>query len=216
VVSTVQAQNRQERRARAPRVQAVQTVNEAAESKVQRGLDSAPVPLNLDGRDIGLVGLGSYIVNVYSSCNDCHSAGPAATYAAGGSPYFGQPKIVNPAGYLGGGRDFDVLIPGSAHIISRNLTPDKTGMPAGGLTFDEFLQVMRTGVDMDHLHPTCAGAPNAMCVPRPFNGDLLQIMPWPVYQSMTDHEIRAIYEYLSAIPCVTGPPAPSNLHNDCN
>ena len=97
VVSTVQAQNRQERRARAPRVQAVQTVNEAAESKVQRGLDSAPVPLNLDGRDIGLVGLGSYIVNVYSSCNDCHSAGPATTYAAGGSPYFGQPKIVNPA-----------------------------------------------------------------------------------------------------------------------
>src|SRR5881398_3324735 len=105
--SAVQAQNRQERRARAPFVRATQPVSESAASKVQRGLDSAPVPLNLDGKDIGLIGLGSYIVNVYSSCNDCHSAGPATTYAAGGSPYFGQPKIVNPAGYLGGGRDFD-------------------------------------------------------------------------------------------------------------
>jgi len=25
-------------------------------------------------------------------------------------------------------------------------------------------------------------------------------MPWPVYQSMTDRDLKAIYEYLSAIP----------------
>jgi hypothetical protein len=24
-------------------------------------------------------------------------------------------------------------------------------------------------------------------------------MPWPVYQAMTDHDLRAIYEYLSSI-----------------
>jgi hypothetical protein len=41
-------------------------------------------------------------------------------------------------------------------------------------------------------------------------------MPWPIHQNMTDHDIRAIYEYLSAIPCIEGPPAPSILHNDCN
>jgi hypothetical protein len=25
-------------------------------------------------------------------------------------------------------------------------------------------------------------------------------MPWPVYRNMTDHDLRAIVEYLSAIP----------------
>jgi hypothetical protein len=28
-------------------------------------------------------------------------------------------------------------------------------------------------------------------------------------------DIRAIYEYLSATPCIEGPPYPSVLHNDC-
>jgi hypothetical protein len=69
---------------------------------------------------------------------------------------------------------------------------------------------------MDHLHPTCpAGTLNTGCVPAPFDGNLLQIMPWPNDQDMTDRDLEAIYEYLSAIPCVAGPPAPSPLHNDC-
>jgi hypothetical protein len=41
---------------------------------------------------------------------------PATQYAAGGSPFMGQPKMVNPAVYLGSGRDFGALIPDSAHI----------------------------------------------------------------------------------------------------
>ena len=41
-------------------------------------------------------------------------------------------------------------------------------------------------------------------------------MPWATFQSMTDLDIESIYEYLSAIPCIAGPPAPSPLHNDCN
>ena len=41
-------------------------------------------------------------------------------------------------------------------------------------------------------------------------------MPWPVHHNMTDHQIDAIYEYLSAIPCLEGSPDPNNiLHNDC-
>ena len=53
------------------------------------------------------------------------------------------------------------------------------------------------------------------------DGDLLQIMPWPVFHHMTDHQIEAIYEYLSAIPCIDNnfstPPAgaPDELRNDC-
>ncbi len=193
----------------------------ADESKIQQGFQIAPVPLNLDGKNRALVGLGSYIVNAVADCNGCHSAGPVSEYAPGGNPYLLPPAFsgterVNAATYLGGGRDFGALVPGSAHIVSRNLTPDKTGRPEGGHTFEEFVQIIRTGVDMDHLHPTCSGAPNENCIPFPFNGDLLQIMPWPAFKDMTDHDLRAIYEYLSAIPCVEGSSDPNSpLHNDC-
>jgi hypothetical protein len=186
-------------------------------SEIQQGFAIAPVPLNLEGKNRALVGLGSYIVNAQGDCNGCHSAGPATEFGPGGNPYFGQPTVVNPATYLGGGRDFGPF-PGPGpfpHIISRNLTPDKTGRPEGGHTFEEFVQIIRTGVDLDHLHPTCTGAPDGTCLPPPFDGDLLQIMPWPTYHNMTDRDLRAIYEYLSAIPCIAGPPPPSPLHNDC-
>lgn len=188
------------------------------ESKIQRGFEIAPVHLNLEGKNRRLVGLGSYIVNANVPCNECHGAGPAINqYLTGGNPYFGQPKEINQATYLGGGRDFGAIAPGAAHIISRNLTPDKTGMPEGGRTFSEFVQIMRTGVDLDHLHPTCpTGVVNTGCIPAPFDGDLLQTMPWPGLKDLTDRDLRAIYEYLSAIPCVAGPPAPSPLHNDCS
>src|SRR5215471_1860463 len=40
------------------------------------------------------------------------------------------------------------------HLYSCNLTPDKTGLPEGGHTFEEFVQIIRHGRDFDHLHPT--------------------------------------------------------------
>ena len=104
---------------------------------------------------------------------------------------------------------------GSPDIVSRNLTPDKTGLPEGGRPFSEFEEILRTGVDLDHLHPTCSPGQATNCLPPPLDGDLLQIMPWPSYKNMTDYDIRAIYEYLSAVPCIEGPPAPSVLHNNC-
>jgi hypothetical protein len=183
-------------------------------SKVKIGFEIAPVHLNLAGKDRELVGLGSYIVNAQADCNGCHSAGPTTEFAPGGNPYFNQPTVVNPATYLGGGRDFGPLGP-LPHIYSRNLTPDKTGRPEGGHTFSEFVQIIRNGTDFDHVHPTCTGAPDGTCLPAPFDGSLLQIMPWPIQKNMTYHDLRAIYEYLSAIPCIEGPPAPSILHNDC-
>src|SRR6266567_756236 len=122
-------------------------------SRIKQGFAIAPVPLNMAGKNPALVGLGSYIVNAQADCDGCHSAGPQTEFASGGNPYFGQPTKINPATYLGGGRDFGPLIPNTPDIISRNLTPDKTGLPEGGHTFPEFLQILRTGVDMDHLHP---------------------------------------------------------------
>jgi hypothetical protein len=184
------------------------------DERVSQGFKIAPVPLNLAGKDKTLVGLGSYLVNASGDCNGCHSMGPETEFITPtGNPYFLSPPFtghvkINPATYLGGGRDFGPFPgpPSKVHIVSRNLTPDKTGLPVGGDTFSEFRNVMRTGVDPDHLHPS---------LPPPFNGAVLQIMPWPLYRNMTDHDLRAIYEYLSAIPCIAGPPAPSPLHNDC-
>jgi len=193
------------------------------DSKVEIGLSIAPVPLTYERRDRRLVGLGSYIVNGQADCNGCHSQGPMTEYIGPGNPYLLSPPYtgtqkVNPATYLGGGRDFGPF--GSKgellHLYSRNLTPDKTGRPEGGHTFEEFLTIMRTGKDYDLVHPNCAGAPDGNCLLPPFNGEVLQVMPWPVHQNMTEHDLRAIYEYLSAIPCIdtkiAGAPV---LRNDC-
>ncbi len=178
--------------------------------KVQQGISIAPVPLNMAGKDPNFVGYGSYLVNASGDCNGCHSDGTTTQYAKGGNPYFNQqPIVVNPATYLGGGRDFGAFPNATGnfpHIISRNLTPDSTGLAVGGDTFDQFLLIIRTGIDMDHVHPTCTGAPNGTCIPAPFDGNLLQVMSWPTFRNMTDDDLMAIYTYLSAIPCLEGGP----------
>lgn len=111
------------------------------EFRVRRGFEIAPVPLNLRGKDRELVGLGSYLVNAVASCNMCHSAGTATEYTASGNPYFkgNEPTIVNQATYLGGGRVFASQVAGATPaIVSRNLTPDKTGRPVGGVHSKNF------------------------------------------------------------------------------
>jgi hypothetical protein len=182
--------------------------DEREESRIRRGFEIASVHLNLEGRNRALVGLGSYIVNAVGDCNGCHSVGPPTEFAAGGNPYFRTPPFsgkvhVNTATYLGGGRDFGPV--GSVpHLYSRNLTP--TGRPEGGRTYEEFVEIMRYGTDLDHVHPNCTSSGNpANCFMPPFNGDLLQVMRWPSFSNMTDHELRAIYEYLGAVPCNPGP-----------
>jgi hypothetical protein len=41
-------------------------------SQVLRSYEIAPVPVNLEGKDWALVGLGSYLVNS-TGCDDCHT-----------------------------------------------------------------------------------------------------------------------------------------------
>ena len=192
------------------------------EFRVRRGFEIAPVPLNLRGKDRELVGLGSYLVNAVASCNMCHSAGTATEYTASGNPYFkgNEPTIVNQATYLGGGRVFASQVAGATPaIVSRNLTPDKTGRPVGGRTFEEFRFILQTGADLDHVHPNCSDptiTASSTCFPAnySFDGNKLQVMPWPEFHHLSEHDLRAIYEYLGAIPCVSGP-ASGVLHNDC-
>jgi len=161
----------------------------------------------------------------YRECNrrrnGCHSAGPQTEFLPNGNPYTRQVPNgpysgvtqPNSATYLGGGRDFGGFpTPASPlHIISRNLTPDASGKPEGH-TLVEFMTIMRTGVDMDQLHPNCTGAPTSSCTPFPFDGSKLLVMRWPAFRHMTDRQLRAVYEYLSAVPCIQGadPNEPSN------
>jgi hypothetical protein len=120
-----------------------------------------------------------HLVNATSACNDCHTN---PSYAPGGNPFLDEPKVVNSTNYLAGGTAF-------GPFVSRNITPDASGKP-GGLTFEKFVDVMRGGEDEDQIPPHFPSDAN----------DLLQVMPWPVYGDMTDRDLRAIYEYLRAIP----------------
>ncbi|MBI1987678.1 MAG: cytochrome C [Nitrospinae bacterium] len=140
----------------------------------------------LDRRGLVKVGLGSYIVNANGDCNGCHTWLPGNTnWAPGGNPFQGQPKHINVAGYLAGGRVFQLPPPpnGPGPVTSRNLTPDKDGLPAG-MTEREFIELLRTGREEDEPDK------------------ILQVMPWPVIGEMTNDDLKAIYAFLSVIPCV--------------
>jgi hypothetical protein len=155
-------------------------------SQILRGYEIAPVPLNLTGKDWAAVGLGSYLVNT-TGCNDCHTH---PNWSPTGNPYFGQPEQINTAQYLSGGRTFGLdAVDGKTPIISANITPDRTGRPAG-LTLKQFLNVMHTGRDPDEP------------------ARLLKVMPWPLYRWKTDRDLSAMYEYLRAIPSLPDNPNP--------
>jgi hypothetical protein len=152
------------------------------ESQIQHGFElikeifPKDFALNLRGKNRALVGLGSYLVNT-TGCNDCHTY---PNWASPGNPYKGESEQINACGYLAGGRDFGVA-------VSPNITPDASGKPAG-LTLRQFLNVMHTGDDPDHP------------------GQLLQVMPWPLYRYKTDRDLTAMYEYLRAIPSLSDGP----------
>jgi hypothetical protein len=157
------------------------------ESIVKQGLAIAPVHLDLRGKNPALVGLGSYIVNAVSECNDCHTR---PHYLQGGNPFNGEDEKPNMLNHLTGGNQF-------GPFTSRNLTPDANGLPAG-LTLQAFMHLLRTGETDDH----------------PQFGPLLQVMPWPTFRKMTDRDLRAIYEYLRAIPSRPDNPNPGECCPD--
>ena len=120
--------------------------NDDAEfSRILTGLKISPVRLNLKGKNLALVGLGSYIVNAQGGCNDCHTC---PSYKPGHNPFpppfgVGGDGQINAPTYLAGGVDFGP--PGNI-VTSANLTPDANGRPEG-LTLEQFHQV--------GTHPGC-------------------------------------------------------------
>jgi hypothetical protein len=177
-----------------PRAHADSKADTKAEDLAEIGLSIAPVKLTYKPENRELVGLGSFIVNAQADCNGCHTSNPATEYQAGGNPYSNQhPTAVNAATYLAGGQDFGPVGGGISNgkagpgpdIISRNLTPDKTGLPAGGISFANFLTIMRSGTDLDHAHLNCSSSVTNNCYFPPADGALLQVMPWPAFSHMT-------------------------------
>ncbi len=145
------------------------------------GLTISPVPLNTQGLDTALVGVGSYLVNATGGCNDCHTV---PNFATGGDPYKGETAKINADHYLQGGRQF-------GPTTSRNLTPKGADRLPAGLSFAQFKWLMQTGED-----PLDAKR-------------LLQVMPWPIFAHLSEGDLRAIYEYLRAIPALPDNPNPS-------
>ncbi len=155
--------------------------DEHAQSRIKQGFEIVPqgVQLNLRGKNRALVGLGSYIVNT-GGCNDCHTH---PEFVPGGNPFLGQPEMINFQQYLTGGRQF-------GPFTSTNLTPDASGRP-GGLSLRDFITTLRTGHN-----------------PNDPPGEIIQVMPWPVVGKKTDRDLKAIYEYLRALPSLPDNPAP--------
>lgn len=158
--------------------------NSANESdrRAEIGFATAEQPgISLD-RDNRAEGLGSYLVNT-GGCNDCHTC---PNYAPGGDPFSRQPKQFNIANFLAGGRAF--VLP-TQTFCSRNLTPAPGTHEPAGLSREDFVHVLRTGCDPQdvnfHDAETCG---------------LLQVMPWPLYQNLSKHDMNAIYSFLSALP----------------
>ena len=196
------------------------------QSEIAIGWRIAPPFINAQGKDHALVGLGSFIVNGQADCNGCHGSDPANEYLFTNNPYFlsppyTAPRQYNQATYLNGGQNFGPVGPGivqdttsplyagpglGPNIISRNLTPDHTGNPEGGNDLQTFMTILRTGHDFDKLHLNCSDVVTDNCYQWPVNGAVLQVMPWPLHQNMTDRQLTAIWTYLSTVPC--------NPHND--
>jgi hypothetical protein len=145
-------------------------------------MQESGIRLNLRGKNRSLVGLGSYIVNAHADCNGCHGN---PSFDPQNDPFAGAPGAFVPSGYLVGG----VPLFGPV-FVPRNITPDKNGKPAG-LSLDDFKHLMRTGQDPEPTGP-------------PPDSPILQVMPWPIFRHMTDHDLDAIYEFLSSIPCLEG------------
>lgn len=150
-------------------------------SRIKAGYEYAKkqgIMLDLKHKNPALVGLGSYLVNAAGGCNDCHTY---PSFAEGGNPYLHQALQINTSRYMAGGDAF-------GPFCSRNLTVDSSGKPAG-MDQKTFLYVMRTGCDPDGAN-----------FDDPASCKLLQVMPWPANAQMTELDLKAIYEYLGAIP----------------
>ncbi len=161
-----------------------------AEQQSSRGMSNhfsnsrVAVGYRINPVELNLRGKNRFLVGLGSylvnAGGGCNDCHTHPSFAPGGDPFQGETEIINTEQFLAGGRQF-------GPITSANITPDENGRPAG-LTFEEFEHLLRTG--------------------REPSGEILQVMPWNVYGNLTRMDLRAIYEYLSAIPSLPDNPNP--------
>jgi hypothetical protein len=155
--------------------------NSSVDKEIRAGMEAVPLDITLN-----LAGKNRNLVYLGSyyvnGISDC-----AGCHNAPNDPM--NPKPLRER-YLAGGAQF-------GPVRSRNLTPDATGKPSG-LTFSQFRVAMRQGRDWDNLPPIVG------------NPDTLIVMPWQAYNHGTEAFLKAIYEYLRALPCVPGGPKPDS------
>jgi hypothetical protein len=152
------------------------------DARIRVGRAIAPVPLDLAGKSRQERQQVFLGSYIVNAQGGCNDCHTAPPYADGGDPFAGEPEQINTDGYLCGGVAF-------GPFISANITPDEDGRPAG-LERNEFIQLLRTGEEEP--------------------GELLQVMPWPVYGNMTRRDLIAVYASLSAIPSIQPCPTPES------
>jgi len=124
---------------------------------------------------------GDYLVNHVLLCNDCHSERDWTLYSGPAKPPLGAGRPCMDKDSKAVGINFGMAgFPG--RLCIRNITPDlETGI--GAWTDGEILRAMREGVSRD-------------------GQALFPIMPWFMYQYLSDEDSAAIIAYMRAQPPV--------------
>jgi len=138
-----------------------------------------------EGRGRG-VGVGSYIVNAFAHCNDCHTH-PDRT--ADGSK-------VNTASFLTGGTVFATpppLRPVLKYVraTSANLEGASHGFfHEGGDSYERFRAIMHTGTLVDETPARPLAFPMSLVAPN--------------LAKLLEEDLRAVYDYAKEVPATTG------------
>ncbi len=124
---------------------------------------------------------GEYLVKHVLLCNDCHSERDWTLYSGPAKPPLGAGRPCMDKNTKAVGINFGMGgFPG--RLCIRNITPDvETGI--GGWSDGEILRAMREGVSRD-------------------GEALFPIMPWFMYQSLSDEDAAAVIAYMRAQPAV--------------
>jgi cytochrome c553 len=127
---------------------------------------------------------GEYLVTVIG-CSDCHSPKidqqmtPDSSRLLSGRPISTAPPLQE-AQEIRASLDLTAWAGPWGNSYAANLTPDAESGLGGRYTEATFIQTIRTGK-------------------KPEGEMLAPPMPWPVYRSMTDDDLKAVYAYLTTL-----------------
>ncbi|MEX0720424.1 MAG: c-type cytochrome [Balneolaceae bacterium] len=115
------------------------------------------------------VAYGKYLVTA-AACNDCHTKMEQGAYVEG----------MEFAG------DFEFMFPSGDVTRSANITPD-TGTGIGAWTEEQFVNRFKVYAD------------SSIALPAVQPGQFNSPMPWSMYATMKEEDLRAIYAYLQTV-----------------